>query len=123
MDIPAVRQAPSVSALIGVSADGVGVDIEGTALALGEGVAVPVDFAWSVHPADEATIISRAATTKLVLTSRVSALRESFGPSGHIDGGNVSPVGDLIPEIAGAVAGVLAGVADGLAHDANSGAV
>ena len=64
-----------------------------------------------------------AATSRRRITTLLLALRQFLGCGVQIDRRNVSPVGDLIPEVAGAVAGVLAGVADGLADDADPGAV
>ena len=92
--------------------------------ALAESVAVPADSAWRAAQAvDKVAAARRAAMAGAILTAKASTLRESFGPSVQIDRRNVSPVGDLIPEVAGNVAGVLAGVADGLADDADLGAV
>ena len=86
--------------------------------------AVPAESAWwAVQAVDNVAVARRAAMAGEILTAKASTLRESFGPSGHVDRRNESPVGDLIPEVAGSIAGVLAGVADGLADDADPGAV
>lgn len=99
------------------------VGVAGVAV-LAESVAVPAEPTWwAVQAVDKLAVARRAAMTGEILTAKASTLRESFGPSVQIDRRNVSPVGDLIPEVAGAVAGVLAGVADGLADDADPGAV
>ena len=92
--------------------------------ALAETVAVLAESTWrAVQAVDKVAAARRAAMAGAILTAKASTLRESFGPSVQIDRRNVSPVSDLIPEVAGAVAGVLAGVADGLADDADPGAV
>jgi hypothetical protein len=92
--------------------------------ALVESLAVPAESAWwAVQAVDKVAVARRAAIVAAILTAKASTLREYFSPSGHIDRRNVSPVGDLVPEVAGAVAGVLASVADGLADDADPGAV
>ena len=92
--------------------------------ALVAGVAELADCAgWGVHAVDKIAVASSAATADRIVTAKASALRKSFGPSNHVDRRNVSPIGNLIPEIARAVAGVLAGVANGLTHDSDPGAV